>query len=119
MKILFDHGAPRSIAISLSSHEVTRAAELGWHEIGNGELIRRAEEAGFDVFLSTDQNIRYQQNLEHRRIAIVVLTDQQWPNVRLHLARIAGAVEAAKPGSYYEVEIPLPPKRPFPPLPPE
>ncbi len=92
---------------------------MGWHEIGNGELIRRAEQAGFDVFLSTDRNIRYQQNLEHRRIAIVVLTDQQWPNVRLHLTRIAGAIEAAKPGGYYEVEIPLAAKRPFPPLPPE
>jgi hypothetical protein len=69
-----------------------RAAQLGWHEIGNGELILRAEQAGFDVFLSTDQNIRYQQNLSSRQIAIVVLTDQQWPNVRLHLAKIAEVV---------------------------
>ena len=114
MKILFDHGTPRSIARSLSIHEVVRAAELGWHEIGNGELLRRAEEAGFDIFLSTDQNIRYQQNLKHRRIANVVLTDQQWPNVRLHLPRIVAAVEAVTPGSYCEVQIPLPPKRPFP-----
>ncbi|MBL8294878.1 MAG: hypothetical protein JNN08_23735 [Bryobacterales bacterium] len=117
MKILFDHGTPRSIARSLPGHEVTRAAELGWHEIGNGELIRRAEEAGFDVFVSTDQNICYQQNPEQRLIAIVILTDQQWPNVRLHVEKIAAAVGAATPGSYCEVEIPLPTKRPFPEMP--
>lgn len=110
MKILFDHGTPRSIARSLVGHEVTRAAQLGWHELGNGALIQSAEEAGYDLLLSTDQNIRYQQNLSHRKIAIVVLTDQQWPNVRLHLERIAAAVNGAVPGSYVEVDIPFPPK---------
>ena len=110
MKILFDHGTPRSIARTLIGHQVTRAAQLGWHELGNGILIQSAEEAGYDLLLSTDQNIRYQQDLSHRKIAIVVLTDQQWPNVRLHLERISVAVNGAKPGSYVEVEIPLPPK---------
>ena len=110
MKILFDHGTPRSIARSLAGHKVTRAAQLGWHQLGNGVLIESAEEAGYDLLLSTDQNIRYQQNLNHRKIAIVVLTGQQRPNVRLHLERISVAVNEAKPGSYVEVEIPLPPK---------
>ncbi len=113
MKILFDHGTPRSIARSFAGHEVTRAAQMGWHELENGVLIQNAEEAGFDLFLSTDQNIRYQQNLKHRKIAIVVLTDQQWPNVRLHLEKISAAVNAATPGSFAEVEIPLPSKKPF------
>ncbi|MEP6963311.1 MAG: hypothetical protein ABI995_14615 [Acidobacteriota bacterium] len=106
MKILFDHGTPRSIARSLVGHEVTRAAQLGWHQLGNGVLIQSAEEAGYDLLLSTDQNIRYQQNLNHRKIAIVVLTDQQWPNVRLYLQEIAAAVNTAAPGSYVEVDIP-------------
>ena len=75
MKIQFDHGTPRSIARSLVGHEVTRAAQLGWHEIGNGVLIQSAEEAGYDLLLSTDKNIRYQQNLSHRKITIVVLSD--------------------------------------------
>ena len=92
MKILFDHGTPRSIARTLIGHQVTRAAQLGWHELGNGILNQSAEEAGYDLLLSTDQNIRYQQDLSHRKIAIVVLTDQQWPNVRLHLERISVAV---------------------------
>ena len=113
MKILFDHGIPRSIARSLTGHQVTRAAQIGWHEVANGELIERAEAAGFELLLSTDKNIRYQQNLTHRKIAIVVLTDQQWPSVRLYLERIANAVNAATAGSYAEVEIPLPPKKPF------
>jgi len=112
VKILFDHGTPRSIARSLVGHQVTRAAQLGWHELGNGVLIQRAEEAGYDLLLSTGQNIRYQQKLSHRKIAIVVLTDQQWPNVRLHLERIVAAVSTAVPGSYVEVDIPFPPKPP-------
>ena len=112
MKILFDHGAPRSIARGLAGHQVTRAAQMGWHELENGVLIQNAEEAGFDLFLSTDQNICYQQNLKHRKIAIVVLTDQQWPNVRLHLEKISAAVNAAQPGSFAEVEIPLAAKKP-------
>ena len=86
---------------------------MGWHEVANGELIEKAEAAGYELLLSTDKNIRYQQNLKNRKIAIVVLTDQQWPNVRLHLEKIATAVNAATAGSYAEVEIPLPPKKPF------
>jgi hypothetical protein len=70
-------------------------------------LIREAETAGYDVLLSTDKNIRYQQNLSGRKIALVVLGNSQWPIVRLHLDRIAAAVEAATPGSYTEVEIPF------------
>ena len=86
---------------------------MDWHELGNGALIQNAEEAGFDLFLRTDQNIRYQQNLTNRKIAIVVLTDQQWPNARLHLEKISAAVNAATPGSFAEVEIPLAPKKPY------
>jgi len=112
VKILFDHGTPRSIARSLVGHQVTGAAQLGWHELGNGVLIQRAEEAGYDLLLSTGQNIRYQQKLSHWKITIVVLADQQWPNVRLHLERIVAAVSTAVPGSYVEVDIAFPPKPP-------
>ena len=84
------------------------ARRIGWHELTNGVLIAKAEDAGFDVLLSTDKNIRYQQNLTHRKIAIVVLTEQQWPNVQPHVEKIATAVNAATPGSYVEVDIPFP-----------
>ena len=94
MKVLFDNGTPKPIAACLIGHEVTYARKIGWHELENGELIQRAEEAGYDVLLSTDKNIRYQQNLTGRKIALVVLGNQQWPIVRLHLDRIAAVVDA-------------------------
>jgi hypothetical protein len=107
MKILFDNGIPRPIAARLTGHEVTLARRIGWHELGNGDLIRQAEEAGYEVLLSTDKSIRYQQNLAGRKIALVILGNQQWPVVRLYLDRIAAAVNACTPGSYAEVEIPF------------
>lgn len=110
MKILFDNGTPRSVSICLSGHEITRARQIGWHELENGELIQLAEEAGYDLLLSTDKNIRYQQNLSNRKIALVVLSSQQWPDVQLHLDKIAAKVNEALPGSYAEVEISIRPK---------
>jgi predicted nuclease of predicted toxin-antitoxin system len=107
MKILFDNGTPKPIARILSGHEVTHARQIGWHELENGELIQRAEESGYEVLLSTDKSIRYQQNLTGRKIALVVLGNSQWPPVRLHLDRIAAAVNACTPGSYAEVRIPF------------
>jgi hypothetical protein len=107
MKILFDNGTPKPIARSLIGHQVTRARQIGGHELENGELIQKAEEAGYDVLLSTDKNIRYQQNLAGRKIALVILSNSQWPQVRLRLDRIAAAVDACAPGRYTEVEIPF------------
>jgi hypothetical protein len=59
------------------------------------------------VLLSTDMNIQYQQNLTGRKIALVVLGNSQWPVVQLYLERIVAAVNASRPASYTEVEIPL------------
>jgi hypothetical protein len=69
-------------------------------------LLAEAERAGFDVFLTADKNIQYQQNLTARKIAVVVLSTPQWPLVRLHTAKVAAVVNAATPGSYAEVQIP-------------
>jgi hypothetical protein len=107
MKILFDNGTPNPMARSLVGHQVTFARKIGWHELENGELIERAESAGYEILLSTDKNIRYQQNLTDRKIALVVLGNSQWPRVRLHLDKIVTAVNACTPGSYAEIEIPL------------
>jgi hypothetical protein len=107
MKVLFDNGTPKPIARSLIGHEVSFARQIGWHELENGQLIQQAEDAGYDVLLSTDKNIRYQQNLSHRKIALVVLGNSQWPKVRLHLNEIAAAVNASLPGGYVEVPIPF------------
>jgi hypothetical protein len=106
MRILFDHGTPSGIAKSLTGHEVTEAIERGWDKISNGELLRVAEAGGFEVLLTTDKGIRYQQNLTGRKIAIVVLGNSTWRVVRRHLDRVASAVDVATPGSYSQVEIP-------------
>jgi hypothetical protein len=106
MLILFDHVTPSGIAQFLSGHAVTKAKDRGWDTLTNGDLLAEAERAGFDVLLTADKNLRFQQNLSGRRIAIVVLSTPQWPAVRLHTERIAAAVNAATPGSYAEIEIP-------------
>jgi hypothetical protein len=83
------------------------AIERGWDRLVNGELIAVAEAAGFDLLLTTDKNIRYQQNLTGRKIAFVVLGNQQWPTLRRYVEKVVAAVDAATPGSYTEVEIPF------------
>jgi hypothetical protein len=107
MRILFDHGTPSGIAGALSGHDVTEAIERGWDRLSNGELLKVAEAAGFDLLLTTDKRIRYQQNLTGRKIAAVVLGNSTWRVVRLYLDRIALVVADAKPGSYAEVDIPF------------
>jgi hypothetical protein len=106
MLVLFDHGTPRTIARWLRGHTVVEAIERGWDRYSNGALLRAAEEAGFDVLLTTDKNIRYQQNLRGRHIAIIVLGNPQRPAVHEHIERVIAGVNAATPGSYTEVEIP-------------
>ena len=106
MLILFDHGAPAPLRSFLRNHTVKKTKDLGWDTLSNGELLRAAEETAFEIFLTTDKNIRYQQNLADRTIAIVVLSNSRWPVVRQYVDRVAAAITAAKPGTYTEVEIP-------------
>lgn len=82
----------------LKRHAVSTAFRQGWDKLKNGELLAAAEQAGFDVFLTTDKNMRYQQNLANRRIAIVVLGAQQWPNVSALSAPRSSGLNAAKGG---------------------
>jgi predicted nuclease of predicted toxin-antitoxin system len=107
MRILFDNNIPRGVARFLTSHSVVEARERGWDKLANGELIAVAEQAGFEVMVTADKNIRYQQNLEARKIALVVLENSQWPMVKLVAEKIAAAVNAAQPGSYAEVDVPF------------
>ena len=106
MLVLFDQSTPVPIRPSLKGHTVETAWQRGWDKLKNGDLLRAAEEAGFEVLVTPDKNIRHQQNLRNYTIAIIVLGNPQWPVLRHHVDRVVAAVNAAKPGTYCEVEIP-------------
>jgi len=105
LKILFDHNVPRPLGRFLLGHEVTIAADIGWATLENGDLLNAAELAGFDLLLTCDQNISYQQNLTGRRLALVVLTTNYWPRLKNHTAAVAAAVAAVQSGSFQLVRL--------------
>lgn len=86
---------------------IKEAKAQGWDRLTNGELLAAAEESGFDVLLTTDKNIRYQQNLTGRKIAVVVLGQARWRLIRPMIPQIVAALHAARPGTFTEVEIPV------------
>ena len=105
MLVLFDQGTPAPLRHALVGHLVETAYERGWSSLKNGELIAAAESAGFEVFVTTDKNLKYQQNLVNRSMAIVVLQTTSWPRIQRALPRVVAAVEAAGNGSYHEVGV--------------
>ena len=105
MLVLFDQGTPAPLRHALIGHLVETAYERGWSSLKNGELIAAAESAGFEVFVTTDKNLKYQQNLVNRSMAMVVLQTTSWPRIQRALPRIVAAVEAAGKGGYHEVGV--------------
>jgi hypothetical protein len=103
MRILFDQGTPVPLRDALTSH-VVETYERGWDRTSNGDLLAAAETAEFEVFVTTDQNLQYQQNLSHRRIAILVLPTTRWPEIQRYTNEVALAVGAMKPGEYRELK---------------
>jgi hypothetical protein len=99
VKILFDQGTPAPLSRALSKHAVVTAFEKGWSTLSNGDLLAKAEQE-FDLLITTDQNLRYQQNLAERRIAILVLPTTSWPKIQSHTTEIAAAVDQVKPGEF-------------------
>ena len=79
---------------------------MGWATLKNGELLSSAEANGFEAFVTTDSNLRYQQNLKSRRIAVVVLSTTSWPRIRNTIAQVVLAVDGAAEHDYTEVRIP-------------
>jgi predicted nuclease of predicted toxin-antitoxin system len=104
VKILFDQGTPEPLRASLKQHTVSTAYEMGWTDLDNGRLLAAAE-AEFDAFVTTDKNLRYQQNLAGRRLAILVLPTTNWPELRMQEASIAAAVNALRPGDFVELKF--------------
>ena len=106
MRVVFDQGTPVPLRDHLSPHQISTAYELGWSNLNNGELLQQAESHGFDVLVTTDQNLKYQQNLAHRTIAIVVLGATSWPRIQKVLPSVIEAVSSSKANGYVEVSVP-------------
>jgi hypothetical protein len=104
--VLFDQGTPVPLRNHLPGHQVSTVYELGWASIQNGELLLQAEKHGFAVLVTTDQNLKYQQRLADRRIAIVVLSAASWPRIQKILPAIANAINDIEQNSYIEVVVP-------------
>ncbi len=105
MRILFDQGAPAPLRAYLQPHPTDTTAERGWSTISNGDLLKLAEDDGYEVFITTDQNLCYQQNLGGRRLGIVVLMATSWPRTKKHIPEILAAVGRVTGGGYEEVPL--------------
>ncbi len=105
MRVLFDQGTPAPLRKWLTEHEVVTCHEAGWSTLTNGDLLRAAEDRGFDVLVTTDRNLRYQQNIQQRRIAIVVLSNNSWLRIESHTEQIANAVALSVPGTFTELDV--------------
>lgn len=103
MRVLFDQGTPAPLRRFLTGHEVETVYLRGWSELSNGALLSVAEQAGFDILITTDGNLRYQQNLSRRRIAILVLPTTRWPEIREHVAYVCAAINEAIRSGYLEL----------------
>ena len=99
MRIVFDQGVPKPLRAHLRGHFIRTSRELGWPRLTNGRLLAAAEEAGFDLLITTDKNMSYQQNLTGRRIAVGVLSQQQWPGLRPHVSLIVDALDSVAPAA--------------------
>jgi predicted nuclease of predicted toxin-antitoxin system len=105
MKILFDQGTPAPLRRVLAEHVVDTAFERGWASLSNGDLLRTAEQDGYELFITTDQQLHDQQNLAHRKMGILVLMSTSWPLIQTRLDEIRQAVSRIAPGEYREVPI--------------
>ena len=106
MRILFDKGTPRQLRHQLFGHDVETAGKRGWDTLSTGGLLDRAEESGFEIPITTDQGIRYQQNMPDRQVAVVVLMNTLWPRISPQAEAIRAALDGVQPGEVREVPIP-------------
>ena len=107
---ILDHSTPKPLTRYLPRYECRTARQMRWEKLHNGELLKTSEETGFDTMVTCDRNLRYQQNLKRRKLAIVEITTNNWPLIESHVDQVIAAVDAATPGSYTVVEIRLRPK---------
>jgi len=105
VRILFDQGTPAPLRGFLTGHRVETCSERGWSTLTDRELLDQAEAAGFDLFITTDRNLKHQQGLLGSRLAILVLSTTSWPRIRQRGTAVALAVDAMSSGDYRELRI--------------
>lgn len=103
MKVLFDEGTPVPLRRLLPGHEVHTAYERGWSALLNGELLNAAEGDGFEAIVTTDKNMRHQQDIARLRLGLLVLPTTDWSRIRANAARVAEALSRVRPGAVHEV----------------
>lgn len=105
MKILLDHCVPKSFKNEITDHEVATARELGWEALKNGDLLNQAQLSGFDIIITVDQNIRYQQNLSGHSIAVCVLTARgiTIESLRPLVGELEKLLPTIQPGHLYQI----------------
>jgi hypothetical protein len=106
MKIILDESVPQKLLLLVEGHTVVTAWYQGWSGLKNGALLDAAEQAGFELFITADQELSYQQNLTGRKMALMVLSTNNWDFIRAAIAKITAVIDAVTPGSYTEVAIP-------------
>jgi hypothetical protein len=104
VKVLVDECLPKPLIRALRGHNFRTVQEMGWGGLDNGKLLAKADDV-FHVFLTSDQNLRYQQNLKSRLLSVVLLPTNHWPSLRNYISRVQRAVDTAKPGGYVEVSF--------------
>jgi hypothetical protein len=97
MQVLFDQGTPVPLRRYLALHAVVTVFEKGWSTLQNGELLSMAEREGFEVLVTTDQNLKHQQNLKERQLAIVVLKTTSWPRIERKVNQVVATINSVKP----------------------
>lgn len=102
MRVLFDQGTPIPLRSLFADHDVSTAFELGWSRLSNGELLTVAE-SQFDVLITTDRQLRHQQNLSGRRLVILVLSTTSWRRIQAHSDEIVRTVASMAPGEYRQL----------------
>jgi hypothetical protein len=109
-RLLLDANMPVGLRALLPDHEVRTARQMGWDRLTNGDLLAAAEGAGFDAMATADRNIRHQQNLAGRKIALIELTTSHWETIRDNFVGVRAAIAGTAAGSYALVSLPRPPR---------
>jgi hypothetical protein len=110
-RVLLDEGVPAGLQRLLPGLSVRSVQGMGWAFLKDGAMIEAAEKAGFEVIITCDQSIRYQQNLSKRSLGWVVLKTNRWASIRTNPTMIADAAKAAGRGKIIELHFPLPMRR--------